>query len=76
MWSNDAVVIGGLAVGFFLVPTVAGAAPEVVNGLLLLILLGALLLNSDKWLPFLTQFGNAVSQPPPATGGGSGAKPQ
>ena len=75
--SNDAVVVGGLVVGFFLIPTVAGAAPEIVNGLLLLILLGALLLNKDRWLPFVTQFGNAVSQPPPTAtgGGGGGAKP-
>ena len=65
---NDAVVVGGIVVGFFVVSAVAGVAPEVVNSLLLLMLLGALLLNSSKWIPYLSQFGDAIDKPPPTTG--------
>jgi hypothetical protein len=58
--TNHAVVIAGIAVGFIVVPMAASAAPTVVNGLLLLILFGALLLNSKVWLPYLKQFGTAT----------------
>jgi predicted phage tail protein len=60
-------VVIGIAAGVFIVPVVAGAAPELVNGLLLLMLVGALLMNSSKWTPYLAQFGTAISAPPPKT---------
>lgn len=69
--SGDAVVIGGIVVGFVAVPWLAGYAPELVNGLLLLILIGTLLLNGGRWIPYLAQFGNAIDQPAPAGGGGA-----
>jgi hypothetical protein len=62
--SSHAVVIGGIIVGFIVIPMVAGAEPEIVNGLLLLMLFGALLMNSTIWLPYLKQFGNATSKTP------------
>jgi hypothetical protein len=70
MMGNQAVVVGGIVVGFFLVPMVAGAAPEIVNGVLLLLIFGTLLMNSDRWIPYLEQFGNAINQPTPVTGRG------
>lgn len=70
--SNTSVVVGAIVIGFFLVPIVAGAAPEVVNGVLLLLIFGALLLNSDVWLPYLSQLGAAFNQPAPRTSNASG----
>ena len=64
-YGSQAIVVIGIAAGFFIVPVLAGAAPQLVNGLLLLILIGALLMNSSKWTPALAQFGNAISAPPP-----------
>jgi hypothetical protein len=60
---SQAVVVGGILVGFLVIPMVAGAAPEIVNALLLLMLLGAILMNSSKWVPMLANFGNAVGTP-------------
>jgi hypothetical protein len=60
--SDDAVVIGGIAIGFVVLPWLAGVAPELVNGLLLLLIIGAVLLNSPRWLPYLTQFGSAAGK--------------
>lgn len=40
--------------GFIIVPTLAEAQPELVNGLLLLILAGIILTNYRRWLPYLT----------------------
>jgi hypothetical protein len=75
--SNTGVIVGAIVLGFFLVPVVAGAAPEVINGVLLLLILGALLLNGDVWLPYLTQLGAAFTQPAPEATGkvGGGKKP-
>jgi uncharacterized membrane protein YphA (DoxX/SURF4 family) len=64
---SQAVVVGGILVGFLVIPMVAGAAPEIVNALLLLMLLGAILMNSNKWVPMLANFGNAVGAPSTAT---------
>jgi hypothetical protein len=63
--SNTSVIVGAIVLGFFLVPIVAGAAPEVVNGVLLLLIIGALVLNSDVWLPYLRQLGGAFAEPTP-----------
>lgn len=62
-YGSQAIVVIGIVVGFIAVPALASAAPTLVNGLLLLMLVGALLMNSDRWVPFLAQFGNAVSAP-------------
>ncbi len=50
---DRALVAIGLAAGFVLVPRLANAAPAVVNSILLVILLGALLINEERWLPWL-----------------------
>jgi len=63
--SNDLVVIGVIVVGFVAVPMVASWAPELVNSLLMLLLVGALMLNSARWLPYLSQFGDAISTTSP-----------
>jgi hypothetical protein len=60
-YTNHGIVIAGIVVGFFLVPMLADMSPTIVNSILLLSLLAALLMNSDKWLPYLKQFGNATS---------------
>jgi len=67
--SNTFVIVVMLAVGFVAVPTLASWAPELVNGLLILLLIGAILMNDALWLPYLAQFGNAVNTPPPDTKG-------
>lgn len=56
---NRAIVLLGIAVGFLLVPSAASFAPELVNGVLLLILIGIILGNADRWLPYLSQFSGA-----------------
>ena len=58
--TSNMLVIFSLAVGFVAVSMLASEAPTVVNGILLLLLFGALLMNDTIWLPYLTQFGNAV----------------
>jgi hypothetical protein len=68
-YGNQAIIVIGIAAGVVVVPFLASAAPSVVNKFLLLLLFGALLLNRAKWLPSVTQFGNAVNAPAPATGG-------
>jgi hypothetical protein len=68
--SNTGLIFAAIVIGFFVVPIVAPAAPEIVNGLLLLLILGAILLNSDVWLPYLAQLGAAFNQPAPTTGRG------
>lgn len=68
MNTNNMVVILGLVVGWFAIPIMAQASPEVVNGLLLLILLAALLVNYQKWVPALNSFGLAVSGETPRVG--------
>jgi hypothetical protein len=64
-FSNNGIVVAGVVVGFFAVPALAGAAPELINGLLLLLIIGTLLMNSGRWLPYLIQFGSAFNAPPP-----------
>jgi hypothetical protein len=64
---NQVIIVCGILVGFLAIPIVAGAAPEIVNGLLLLLLIGAILMNSEKWIPYLAAFGDAISAPAPAT---------
>lgn len=61
MIGDRAIVILGISVGFLLVPSAASLAPELVNGVLLLILIGIILGNADKWLPYLNQFTAAAT---------------
>jgi hypothetical protein len=68
-YGNQGIIVIGIAAGVVVVPFLADAAPSIVNKFLLLLLLGALLLNRSKWLPSVAQFGNAVNAPAPATGG-------
>lgn len=67
---NRAIVIAGIVAGFFVVSFAANYSPELVNGVLLLILVGTILGNADKWLPYLSQFSTAgsraVGQPGPS----------
>jgi hypothetical protein len=62
------LIVGGVAVGFFIIPFAARIAPVLVNSLLFLTLIGALLLNSERWLPYLAGFSGATSK---ATGKGT-----
>lgn len=55
------MILIGIIAGFWIVPTVARFSPVLVNGLLLLILVGIILGNSDRWTPILAAFGKAVT---------------
>lgn len=72
--SSRGIVVLGIIVGFFVVPFAANYSPELVNGVLLLILVGTILGNADRWLPWLSQFSNAgssaVRKPIGGTSGG------
>jgi len=61
----------GLLVGLFVIPPLARSSPVVVNGFLTLVLLGSLLYNRERWLPYLAQFSGAVGG---GTGHGGSAK--
>lgn len=65
------LLFAGFIVGLFAIRPLANVSPPAVNGFLLLVLLSALLLQRDRWLPYLTAFnaGGASS-----SGGSSGAK--
>lgn len=58
---NRGIVVAGIVAGFFVVSFAANWSPEFTNGILLLILLGTLLGNANKWLPYLNKFGTAGS---------------
>jgi hypothetical protein len=58
----NGVVVLGIVVGFWVVPTAARFNPTLVNGLLLLILVGIVLGNSSRWTPILSAFSSAVSE--------------
>lgn len=47
--------VAAAIVGFFAVPMLAGVSPTLVNGVLLLVLFSSLLLNRDRWLPYMRQ---------------------
>jgi hypothetical protein len=76
---NRAIVVAGIVAGFFVVSFAANYSPELVNGVLLLILVGTILGNSDRWLPLLAQFSNAgsasIARPVVAGAGGAHRKP-
>ena len=61
--SGKALLIAGLLLGFFLIPPLAEASPKVVNGFLLLVLMGILLMKQDQWLPLLARFNSAAGVP-------------
>jgi hypothetical protein len=63
--TSTGLIVAAILIGFFAVPWLASGAPEVVNGLLVLLILGSLLLNSSVWLPYLAQLGAAFNQAPP-----------
>ena len=61
--NRDTTLLIGVGAGFLVVPLMAGAAPTVVNGFLVLLLVGVILMRSDSWLPWLTTFSSAFAQP-------------
>jgi hypothetical protein len=71
--TSTQLIVASIVIGFFAVPFLAGGAPEIVNGILILLIVGALLLNSDVWLPYLAQlggsFGPGAQTPNPKSGG-------
>lgn len=60
---NNTILIAGVAAGFVVVPLLAGAAPTAVNGVLILILVGIVLMRSSSWLGWLSEFTSAFSGP-------------
>lgn len=68
--SGRALVIAGMVLGFFIVPRLAQVAPTLVNGFLLLVLVGALLFNYQRWLPYLAAFETQPTAKKPAEGKG------
>jgi hypothetical protein len=52
-----------VAAGFLLVPVAAQAYPTLVNGVLLLILVGIILGHSDLWIPYLVAGTKAIQTP-------------
>ena len=74
IFEGQTLLVVGLVGGFVVVPMVANVAPVFVNGLLMLTLVGTLLFNSDRWLPYLTGFSaearKASGAVPPSSGGG------
>jgi hypothetical protein len=72
---NRALVVVGAVLGFVLVPPLARAAPVVINWFLLLVLLGSLVVNQARWIPWLTALSQAarptrLPEPPNAHIGG------
>jgi hypothetical protein len=57
---NRALVAIGAVLGFVVIPPLARSAPAVVNWLLLLILLGSLVINQARWVPWLTALSTAA----------------
>jgi hypothetical protein len=55
------LLIGGILVGFFVIPPLASRMPVVVNSFLLLVLLSSLLLNQSRWLPVFDRFAKGVN---------------
>jgi hypothetical protein len=68
---DKVVLLVGIVFGFFAIPPLARANPALVNGFLTLVLFSSLLINRDRWLPYLNQLGGAAS----GTGGGGGSRP-
>lgn len=52
--STGVIAVLVLGAGFVLIPTLASASPELINGFLILVLVGIILGNSGKWVPWLT----------------------
>lgn len=52
---DNAVWIGAVIVGFFAIPVLADVNPPLINGFLLLVLFSTLLLQRERWLPYLLQ---------------------
>lgn len=57
-----ALLVVSLALGFIIVPIMARAFPVFVNGFLTLVLVGTLLLNYRRWLPYLAAFETTEAQ--------------
>lgn len=60
--SDRALIAFGIVIGFLVIPRLAYSAPVAVNSILLVILLGALLINEERWLPWLRRLANAAAR--------------
>jgi len=56
-YSNNGIVIAGIAAGFVVIPLLANVNATIINGFLILLLIGIVLYHSSTWMPLLTQFG-------------------
>lgn len=56
------VIVLGIVAGFWIVPTMARFSPVIVNGFLVLLLVGIIFGNADRWLPILDAFGKAIEE--------------
>lgn len=75
----NAIVLVAIVGGFYASTFAARYNATLVNGILLLILIGTVLGNADKWMPYLTALGEAGTpavstsqQSPPQTLVGAG----
>lgn len=60
-YGNNGIIVLGLLVGFVAIPVIAEVNAEMINGFLVLLLIGIILFRSDQWLPLFAQFGNVGS---------------
>jgi hypothetical protein len=65
----NATVVIAIIGGFFVTSFLAREYSTIINALLLLILIGVVLSNADRWLPYLTGLGNAQLTRPSTTSG-------
>lgn len=71
--TDKTVLFAGVVIGFVLIPPMARANAQLVNGFLFLVLFSSLLYNRERWLPYLAQFSRAASGSQSSSGSGSGA---
>lgn len=71
--SGTGLWVAAALIGFFAVPMLADASPRFVNSFLLLVLFSSLLLNRDRWLPYMAKL-NIQATSSGGGGGGSGKK--
>lgn len=58
--SGNVAIVIALLIGFVLVPwTARNVNATMVNGFLLLVLIGTVLGNTNRWLPYVAQIGAA-----------------
>ena len=60
--SGNVALIVAIVAGLWVVPALARFAPELVNGLLVLMIVGVILFNSDRWIPVMNSAAGAFRQ--------------